>query len=570
MDREMDRKPPENGLNCDLKVFLIDEEKRQPESHCTEVFLVTTVNNEPVIEGNRVKRTRSACTDENSKSIGMEALKIISTDDDEGTRISDEDDRVLLPIAKIRKPSSRTPAEEITVKWIMENFVPSEGSSLRRSVLFDLYREHCLNEGIDCRNQASFGKLIRSTFVNVRTRRLGTRGCSKYHYHGIGISENSALKTRSDLQFEDSYHSRRSRCKLVCKQLKKTDRCSYIEGGAMNIDDEISITKPPLPFSETKEFIECYKKHLKDLTNAITLRQNRQVQNLIETFWEIYRSGTLPSNIEQIWKTTGNDVKAVHVSGLTIDELNTVLNDDRVIMTLHGMEIRTNQAITQILIADPLKFKGIDLENSLMLFIDQMAEWTRAAIAGVPLKFQTMKAEIAYHLSAMVDSRLSTAHLLVRAGVQCSSPTTLSRLRSDFDSVNRSFITASVDFVVEDDPDFIRSMDVNIRLLLNSSQSIGECVENLLRYGSSFVKRHRNDPGEYRRACRAVVNHWNCYSYWLLRYLLITAHESHNFFETLFSGMGNYLQAEMSMKYAVATTLVARNQVDVNFVRIFY
>lgn len=34
-------------------------------------------------------------------------------------------------------------------------------------------------------NAASFGKLIRSVFIGLRTRRLGTRGNSKYHYYGI-------------------------------------------------------------------------------------------------------------------------------------------------------------------------------------------------------------------------------------------------------------------------------------------------------------------------------------------------------------------------------------------------
>ena len=36
-------------------------------------------------------------------------------------------------------------------------------------------------------NAASFGKLIRSVFLGLRTRRIGTRGNSKYHYYGIRV-----------------------------------------------------------------------------------------------------------------------------------------------------------------------------------------------------------------------------------------------------------------------------------------------------------------------------------------------------------------------------------------------
>ncbi len=42
-------------------------------------------------------------------------------------------------------------------------------------------------------NAASFGKLIRSVFLGLRTRRLGTRGNSKYHYYGIRIKPDSPL-----------------------------------------------------------------------------------------------------------------------------------------------------------------------------------------------------------------------------------------------------------------------------------------------------------------------------------------------------------------------------------------
>jgi hypothetical protein len=47
-------------------------------------------------------------------------------------------------------------------------------------------------------NQASFGKLIRSVFPNLKTRRLGTRGNSKYHYYGIKVKDDSKLDFAPD------------------------------------------------------------------------------------------------------------------------------------------------------------------------------------------------------------------------------------------------------------------------------------------------------------------------------------------------------------------------------------
>ncbi len=84
-------------------------------------------------------------------------------------------------------------AAPITVQWLIDNFEPAEGCSLRRSTLYNYYLHHCEEQKIEPVNPASFGKLIRSVFLGLRTRRLGTRGNSKYHYYGIRVKISSPL-----------------------------------------------------------------------------------------------------------------------------------------------------------------------------------------------------------------------------------------------------------------------------------------------------------------------------------------------------------------------------------------
>lgn len=79
------------------------------------------------------------------------------------------------------------------MQWLIDNFEPAEGCSLRRSTLYNYYLLHCTEQRIEPVNPASFGKLIRSVFLGLRTRRLGTRGNSKYHYYGIRVKMNSPL-----------------------------------------------------------------------------------------------------------------------------------------------------------------------------------------------------------------------------------------------------------------------------------------------------------------------------------------------------------------------------------------
>lgn len=61
------------------------------------------------------------------------------------------------------------------LQWLLDNYETAEGVSLPRSTLYNHYLRHCQEQKLDPVNAASFGKLIRSIFMGLRTRRLGTR-----------------------------------------------------------------------------------------------------------------------------------------------------------------------------------------------------------------------------------------------------------------------------------------------------------------------------------------------------------------------------------------------------------
>lgn len=61
------------------------------------------------------------------------------------------------------------------VQWLLDNYETAEGVSLPRSTLYCHYLLRCQEQKLEPVNAASFGKLIRSVFMGLRTRRLGTR-----------------------------------------------------------------------------------------------------------------------------------------------------------------------------------------------------------------------------------------------------------------------------------------------------------------------------------------------------------------------------------------------------------
>lgn len=72
-------------------------------------------------------------------------------------------------------------------------------TSVPRSRVYASYVNRCAHEKIAVLNPASFGKLVRVLYPGLRTRRLGVRGESKYHYVEFELEIND-----EDIEVGDS------------------------------------------------------------------------------------------------------------------------------------------------------------------------------------------------------------------------------------------------------------------------------------------------------------------------------------------------------------------------------
>ena len=71
--------------------------------------------------------------------------------------------------------------------WLMKNCVSEPDSYVPRGRIFAQYAASCAQNSLKPLSQASLGKLIRSVFPHLTTRRLGMRGQSRYHYCGLRL-----------------------------------------------------------------------------------------------------------------------------------------------------------------------------------------------------------------------------------------------------------------------------------------------------------------------------------------------------------------------------------------------
>lgn len=71
--------------------------------------------------------------------------------------------------------------------WLMKNCEAQHDSYVPRGRIFAQYASSCAQYNLKPLSQASLGKLIRTVFPGLTTRRLGMRGQSKYHYCGLRL-----------------------------------------------------------------------------------------------------------------------------------------------------------------------------------------------------------------------------------------------------------------------------------------------------------------------------------------------------------------------------------------------
>ncbi|XP_021366636.1 transcription factor RFX4-like [Mizuhopecten yessoensis] len=129
------------------------------------------------------------CVDE-SKELDTVDEDGDNCEDNTASGFGEDIDAKLGAYAKLRS-ASKPHSTPQTLKWLEDNYEIAIGVCIPRSTLYYHYLDYCEKRDTQPVNAASFGKIIRQQFPQITTRRLGTRGQSKYHYYGIGVRESS-------------------------------------------------------------------------------------------------------------------------------------------------------------------------------------------------------------------------------------------------------------------------------------------------------------------------------------------------------------------------------------------
>ncbi|VDM16181.1 unnamed protein product [Hydatigera taeniaeformis] len=107
--------------------------------------------------------------------------------------------------------------------WIMSHLEEDSSTCLRKDEVYEDYRAYCEKHNQKTLNTADFGKVMKRAFPNVRPRRLGQRGQSRYCYGGMRKKLEVQAPSLPDLTLELSAPSATSNFRSGSSSVSSTD-----------------------------------------------------------------------------------------------------------------------------------------------------------------------------------------------------------------------------------------------------------------------------------------------------------------------------------------------------------
>ncbi|KAF8655239.1 hypothetical protein AX16_003143 [Volvariella volvacea WC 439] len=128
-------------------------------------------------------------------------------------------------------------AKQIFVQaWLTANYAPYPDGNVPRQGLYLSYRRVCEQYGIPHINTATLGKAIRLCFPTIKTRRLGVRGNSKYHYCGIRPATSAEAEWLQD--FIQKSNNNAAQASINAARLASEQVESSSAGGRSDEDED--------------------------------------------------------------------------------------------------------------------------------------------------------------------------------------------------------------------------------------------------------------------------------------------------------------------------------------------
>uniref|UniRef100_A0A3B5AKX0 DNA-binding protein RFX2 n=1 Tax=Stegastes partitus TaxID=144197 RepID=A0A3B5AKX0_9TELE len=444
-----------------------------------------------------------------------------------------------------------------SLQWLLDNYETAEGVSLPRCSLYNHYLRHCQEQKLDPVNAASFGKLIRSVFMGLRTRRLGTRGNSKYHYYGIRVKPDSPLNR---LQEDTQYMAMRQQPvhqKQRFKPLQKVDSMSdSLCGSSQHCSStpeqsvaaqsqhhqqyiDTSHTLPPFPspdlgtqplperinMNDIKKLQTLYRDHCEATLDVVMNLQFHYIEKLWQTFWystppSSDGSTTIPSS--------DDDLEGV----IPREKLVALCKYEPVRLWMRGCDHILYQALVEILIPDVLRPVPSTLTQAIRNFAKSLEGWLTNAMTNFPQEIIRTKVAVVSAFAQTLRRYTSLNHLAQAARAVLQNTSQINQMLSDLNRVDFANVQEQASWVCQCDESVVQRLEQDFKVTLQQQSSLDQWATWLDNVVSQVLKPHQGSPS-FPKAARQFLLKWSFYSSMVIRDLTLRSAASFGSFHLI-------------------------------------
>ncbi|KAM6963300.1 DNA-binding protein RFX2 isoform 1-T1 [Aplochiton taeniatus] len=443
------------------------------------------------------------------------------------------------------------------LQWLLDNYETAEGVSLPRSSLYNHYLRHCQEQKLDPVNAASFGKLIRSVFMGLRTRRLGTRGNSKYHYYGIRLKPDSPLNR---LQEDSQYMAMRQQPvhqKQRFKPLQKVDGMSDgLSGGSQHSAStpeqsvaaqsqhhqqyiDVSLVLPqfpspdlgtqPLPerinINDVKKLQTLYRDHCEATLDVVMNLQFHYIEKLWQTFW--YSTAPSSDGATTI-SNSEDDLEGV----IPIEKLVALCKYEPVRLWMRSCDHILYQALVEILIPDVLRPVPSTLTQAIRNFAKSLEGWLTTAMADFPQEIVRTKVAVVSAFAQTLRRYTSLNHLAQAARAVLQNTSQINQMLSDLNRVDFANVQEQASWVCQCDESVVQRLEQDFKVTLQQQSSLDQWAAWLDNVVNQVLKPHEGSPS-FPRAARQFLLKWSFYSSMVIRDLTLRSAASFGSFHLI-------------------------------------
>ncbi|XP_048387311.1 DNA-binding protein RFX6 isoform X2 [Stegostoma tigrinum] len=472
---------------------------------------------------------REIGTDLGIKSESENCNEIASSEEEEGhvperkTCLSEEQQCQKKTITQIIKDKKKQ--TQLTLQWLEENYIVCDGVCLPRCILYAHYLDFCRKEKLEPACAATFGKTIRQKFPLLTTRRLGTRGHSKYHYYGIGIKESSA--------YYHSVYSGKGLTRFSGSKLKS-------EGGftrKYSLSSKTGTLLPEFPNAQhlllqgpiSKEKVDTlimmYKTHCQCILDNAINGNFEEIQNFLLHFWQGMPDHLLP-----------------------------LLENPVIIDIFCVCDSILYKVLTDVLIPATMQEMPESLLADIRNFAKHWEHWMSSSLENLPDSLSEKKLPIAQRFVSSLKRQTSFLHLAQIARPALFDQTVVNSMVADIEKVDLNSISSQALLTVSGgtDQDFELYSDLfqELKDLLKKNATVESFIEWLdIIVEQRVIKPSKQNGRSLKKRAQDFLLRWSFFGARVMHNLTLNNASSFGSFHLIRMLLDEYILLAMETQF---------------------